>query len=121
MFVDPKATLSIAVMSVVAMQVGSNSHLNTAMRSLPPQATFVVRTSTKDPTSPTHPCRPKVTVKLVPLLLKTERAIRHEVVGCVLKAAGVCADACDASGGTKMVDKVVETALSMLQRLPSGT
>ena len=26
MFVDPKATLYIAVVSVVAMQVGSNSH-----------------------------------------------------------------------------------------------
>ena len=68
-----------------------------------------------------HPCRPKVTVKLGPLLLKTERAIRHEVVGCVFKAAGVCKDACEASGGTKTVDKVVETALTALQRLPSGT
>ena len=72
-------------------------------------------------TSPTHPCRPKITVKLGPLLLKTERAIRHELVGCVYKAAGVCTDACEASGGTKMVDKVVETALTALQRLPSGT
>ena len=46
MFVDPKATLYIAVVSVVAMQVGSNSH--SLLRSLPFQATFVV---TKDPTS----------------------------------------------------------------------
>ena len=64
---------------------------------------------------------PQITVKLVPLLLKTERAVRQEVVRCVFKAAGVCADACEASGGTKLVDKTVETALSMLQRLPSGT
>ena len=91
------------------------------MRSLPPQATFVV-TYLYERSHLTPPsCRPKVTVKLVPLLLKTERAIRHEVVGCVFKAAGVCTDACEASGGTKMVDKTVETALSMLQRLPSGT
>ena len=65
---------------------------------------------------------PQITVKLAPLLLKTERAVRQEVVRCVFKAAGVCADACEASGGTtKLVDKTVETALSMLQRLPSGT
>ena len=91
------------------------------MRSLPPQATFVVTYQRKIPPHPPTTCRPKVTVKLGPLLLKTERAIRHEVVGCVFKAAGVCADACEASGGTKMVDKVVETALTALQRLPSGT
>ena len=38
----------------------------------------------------------------------------------MFKAAGVCADACEASGGTKTVDKVVEKALIALQRLPSG-
>ena len=75
------------------------------MPSLPPQATFVV-------TYQRNPCRPKITVKLGPLLLKTERAIRHEVVGCVFKAAGVCKDACEASGGTKMVDKVVEAIIA---------
>ena len=64
---------------------------------------------------------PQITVKLAPLLLKTERAVRQEVVRCVFKAAGVCAGACEASGGTKLVDKTVETALSMFQRLPSGT
>ena len=45
MFVDPKATLSIAVMSVVAMQVGSDSHSPSHVRRNVP---------TKDPTSPTH-------------------------------------------------------------------
>ena len=35
MFVDPKATLYIAVVSVVAMQVGSNSHLLRCDRSHP--------------------------------------------------------------------------------------
>ena len=50
MFVDPKATLSIAVMSVVAMQVGSNSH--SLLRSRPPQATFVVTYQRKIPPHP---------------------------------------------------------------------
>ena len=97
-------------------------------RNHPPTPATRLRSSYQQNTTPTpHPpphlhgrC-PQITVKLGPLLLKTERAVRQEVVGCVFKAAGVCADACEASGGTKMVDKVVEKALIALQRLPSGT